>query len=187
MWLLALPALSLAVLYVLLSRQSLVGGAPVFYPAVVLYYSTASALATAVLLVALAVLGLWIPQALGRRPRAGLNGLAVLAALVAGGLACWGTLPQTFAPYRHVDRAELNGRVYQLGVRVSASAAADALASYFVLCTCDSAGLTCRCRDLVPTTAEEITAVPELVADAARSSLAVRIGERTLIETEVGP
>jgi hypothetical protein len=187
MWLLALPALGLAVLYAWLSQRPVVGEAPVFYPAAALYYSTASALFTAVLLVVLAVIGLWIPQVMGRRPRAGLNGFAVLAALAAAALACWGALPQVLAPYRHLDRAELNGRVYQLGLRVAAGAEAGTTEAFFVLCACDASGLTCRCHDLAATTPEEITAVPELVADEARNTLAVTIGERTVIEEEVGP
>jgi hypothetical protein len=185
MWLLALPALGLAALVAWLSQRPMVGGAPVFYPAAALYYSTASALFTVVLLVALAVIGLWIPQVMGRRPRAGLNGLAVLAALAAAGLACWGALPQVLAPYRHLDRAELNGRVYQLGLRVAAGVEAETTEAYFVLCACDPAGVTCRCRDLAPTTPEEITAVPALVVDEARSTLAVRVGERTVVEEVV--
>jgi hypothetical protein len=187
MWLLALPALGLAALYAWLSQRPVVGETPVFYPAAALYYSTASALFTVVLLVALAVIGLWIPQVIGRRPRAGINGLAVLAALAAGALACWGALPQVFAPYRHLDRAELNGRVYQLGLRVPAATEAGTTEAFFVLCACDGAGLTCRCSDLAATSPEAITAVPELAADPARNRLAVKIGERVVVEQEVGP
>jgi len=187
MWLLALPALGLAALYAWLSQRPVVGEEPIFYPAAVLYYSTASALFTAVLLAALAVIGLWVPQLMGKRPRAGMNGFAVLAVLAAGALACWGALPQLFAPYRHLDRAELNERVYQLGLRVAAGAEAETTEAYFVLCTCDATGLTCRCRDLAATTPEEITARPELAVDEARGVLTVRIGERTVVEEAVGP
>ncbi|MCC6190466.1 MAG: hypothetical protein IT318_15670 [Anaerolineales bacterium] len=183
LWLLALPALALAALYAFLSQRPVVGGGPVCYPAVVLYYSTASALATAVLLVAMAVIGLWLPQALGRRRRAALNGLAALAALVAGGLACWGALPQTFAPYRHLDRAEVNGQVYQLGLRVTLGGTG----AYFVLCGCGASGLVCECRDLAPTTLEAITVAPKLVADPAGDRLAVQIGGQTVFEQELAP
>ena len=54
---------------------------------------------------------------MGHRPRAGLNGLAVALALIGTTLACWGTLPNIFTPYRHMDRTTLGGHVYQLGVR----------------------------------------------------------------------
>jgi hypothetical protein len=153
----------------------------------VVYYATASAVATAVLLVGLGVIALWIPQLLGRRPRAGVNGLAVLAALAAGAVACWGTLPQVLAPYRHLDRTALNGRVYQLGLRVAPGVEAGTAEAFFVLCACDASGLTCVCRDAAPTTADEITAVPELMADPARNSLRVQIGERVVLEQEVAP
>src|SRR5438105_4690004 len=100
MFVFGVPALLLGVLYALLSRQNLGGlaGGTVFYPALMLYNYSAEALSTVVLLVAIALLGLWLPQALGRRPRFGRNGLAVALALAGATLACWGALPNVFAP-----------------------------------------------------------------------------------------
>jgi hypothetical protein len=69
---------------------------------------------------------------------------------------------------------------------VAAGAEAGTTEAFFVLCTCGASGLTCRCRDLAPTAPEEITAVPELVADEATNRLTVRIGERAVVEEEVG-
>src|SRR4029077_15425529 len=78
----AVPALLLGGLYAVLGRQTIGSGgdATVFYPALMLYNYTAEALSTAILLVAGTLAGLWVPQALGRRPRAGINGLAVALA-----------------------------------------------------------------------------------------------------------
>jgi hypothetical protein len=180
LWWLAVPALLVAALYAWLSRQPVVppNGAAVFYPSLILYHFTATALATAIALVAVVVLALWLPQALGRKPRFLVSGLAVLVALAASGLACWGTLPQTFTPYRHVDRVSYNGQVYQLGLR----AVAATNEYYYVLCTCDGSGLTCHCRDLVATTPESVTEVPTLSVDAATGRFAVHVGEPTVYE-----
>ena len=173
----AVPALLLGGLYAGLSQQVITGssGATVFYPAVMLYNYTASTLSTAILLVAIALLGLWIPQALGRRPRYGLNGLAVALALAGTTLACWGTLPQVLAPYLHLGRATLGGQVYQLGIRYTA-AGASAQGTY-VVCDCDSSGLTCRCHDL-PAAGQPVAAQVQLVADPAAGTLTIQAGQQ---------
>jgi hypothetical protein len=180
LWWLALPAVGLAALYAWLGTLPVVpaDGAAVFYPALILYHFTATAFATGVALVAMLVFGLWLPMALGRRPRWLVAALAVLLALGASGLACWGALPQTFTPYRHVDRETYNGQVYQLGLR---AVLADS-EYHYVLCTCDGSGLFCHCRDLTATTAEAVTALPELVVDAAANRMAVKVGETTVYE-----
>lgn len=180
LWWLAVPALLVAALYAWLSGRPVVppDGGPVFYPALVLYSFTATALATALALVAVMALGMWLPMALGRRPKFLVSGLAVLLALGASALACWSALPQTFAPYRHLDRVTYNGLVYQLGLR---GELADNTFHY-VLCTCDAGGLTCRCRDLVATTAEAVTAPPALRVDAATGRFSVQVGETILYE-----
>jgi hypothetical protein len=171
MWLFAVPALLLGVLYAWLSRQTISGasGATVFYPALMLYNYSAEALSTAVLLVAITLLGLWVPQALGRRPRSGLNGLAVALALTGAALACWGALPGVFAPYLHVGRATLAGRVYQLGIRYTASE------SVYVLCACEGSGLACACHDL-PAAGQPPVAQTQLLADPASGTLTIQAG-----------
>jgi|GEM_PF-4664922 len=178
LWWLAGPALLAAALYAWLSGQPVVppDGRAVFYPFLIVYHFTATALATGLILVAFMVLGMWLPLALGRQPRALVSSLAVILALAASGLACWSTLPQTFTPYRHVDRVSYNGHVYQLGLRA-------VLADneyFYVLCTCDPSGLSCRCRDLVATTAEAVTAPPKLVVDPATNRFSVQVGETTV-------
>ena len=181
LWWLAAPALAVAALYAWLSTLPVVppNDAPVFYPALIIYHFTATALATGLALVAMLVFGMWLPMALGRRPRWLVAGLAVLLALGASGLACWGALPQTFTPHRHVDRETLNGQVYQLGLRAKL---ADETYAY-VLCTCDGSGLFCHCRDLTPTTADDVNERPDLVVvDAAANRLAVKVGETTVYE-----
>ena len=179
-WWLAVPALLLAALYAWLSGRPVVppDGAPVFYPALVLYHFTATALATTLALVAVMVLGLWLPLALRRQPRFLVSGLAVLLALSASALACWGALPQTFTPYRHLDRVTQADHVYQLGLR---AVLADN-AYYYVLCTCDPTGLMCVCHDFAPTTAEAVTAPPKLIVDPATNRFSVRVGETTVYE-----
>jgi hypothetical protein len=180
MWLLALPAAALGALFAWLSQRPVVSvtGAPVFYPLVMTYHGAASAVSVSLVLLAVTVLGFWVPQALGRRPRWRANGLAALLALGGGALACWGSLPQAVAPYRHLDRAELAGATYQLGLR----AEANPQQFWFVLCTCDASGLNCRCRDLVKTDPEVITAIPQLVPEPATGSLRVLVGEQTVFE-----
>ncbi len=175
---LAVPALLLGALYAGLGRQSVVGGATVFYPAVMLYNATAEALSTAILLVALALLGLWVPQWLGRRPRYGLNGLAVALALVGSTLACWGALPKVFAPYLHLGRATLAGRVYQLGIRYTASGD-----NTYVVCACDSAGLSCVCHAL-PAAGQPVPAPTQLLADPATGTLIIQAGSQTVYRFE---
>jgi hypothetical protein len=175
---LAGPALLVAALYAWLSGQPVVppDGGAVFYPALVLYHFTATPLATLVALVAILAFGLWLPMALGRQPHFLRAVLPVILALGASALACWGALPQTFAPYRHVDRATLDGTVYQLGLRMVTPP--DELA--YVVCTCDPSGFTCRCHDLAPTTAEEVTAPPKLVIDPVTHQFSVQVGDTTV-------
>lgn len=180
LWWLAVPALLLAALYAWLSGQPVVppDGAPVFYPAIVLYHFTATALATALALVAVMALGLWLPMVLGRQPRLLVKSLPVVLALAASALACWGAVPQTFAPYRHVDRVTEGEHVYQLGLR---AVLADN-AFYYVLCTCDPSGLTCVCHDVVATTAEAVTAPPKLIVDPVTKRFSIQVGETTVYE-----
>lgn len=174
MLLFAVPALLLGVLYVFLSRQSVTSGTAVFYPALMLYNGTAQALSTVILLVALALLGLWVPQFLTRRPRYGLNGLAVVLALVGSTLACWGTLPNVFAPYLHIGRATLAGHVYQLGIRYTASGE-----NIYVVCACDGSGLSCVCHDQ-PAAGQPVLAQTQLVADPATGTLTIQAGSQTV-------
>ena len=170
--LLAVPALLLGGLYAVLSRQSVTGGAAVFYPALVFYNDTVDALSTAILLVAIMLVGLWVPQLLGRRPRYGLNGLAVALALAGSALACWGTLPKFFAPYLHVSRATLAAHVYQLGIRYTASGD-----NVYVVCECDSSGLSCVCHD-PPAAGQPVPAKTQLVADPAAGTLTIQAGSQ---------
>jgi hypothetical protein len=175
----AVPALLLGGLYAFLSQQNIVSGGdtPVFYPALMFYNYTAEALSTGILLVAGTLVGLWVPQALGRRPRAALNGLAVALALAGTALACWGTLPQVFAPYLHLDRAALGGHVYQLGVRYFESSGV--LVSQYVLCACDGSGLTCHCHAL-PAAGTPAQAQTHLLANPADGSLTIQVGTETV-------
>ena len=140
-----------------------------------LYNYTAEALSTAILLVAGTLVGLWVPQALGHRPRAGLNGLAVALALAGTTLACWGTLPNVFTPYLHMDRAALGGHVYQLGVRYAAKAGS--VVSNYVYCECDGSGLTCHCHDL-PAAGEPVQAQAQLLADPGAGTLTIQVGSQ---------
>jgi hypothetical protein len=172
----AIPALLLGLLFMLLGRQNLSSGAPIVYPLVRFYSATAESLATAILLVAATLLGLWLPQALGRRPRAALNGLAVLLALAGTTLACWGTLPQVFAPYLHLGQATLAGHVYQLGARFTASGD-----DVYVACACDSSGWTCRCRDL-PAAGRPVQAATQLLADPATGTLTIQAGPQMVYQ-----
>lgn len=180
-WMLILAGVAalLAGVYALLSQRAVVTGSsvPVFYPAVMLYNYTATSLATAIVLAAVIIIGLWVPQALRRRPRYQLNALAAGLAVVASVLACWSTLPQTLAPYRHIDRAELNGRVYQLGVRLTATGE-----NYYVLCDCDRLGVLCGCRFLPEAGQPEFTERPDLVADPVTNTLSIRIGLRMIYQ-----
>jgi hypothetical protein len=180
LWRVAIPAAAIGALFAWLSLrpQVNVAGEPVFYPLAMLYYGGASAVSVVLVLVAISLLALWVPQALRRRGRWTSNGLAALLAVAGGAMACWASLPQVIAPYRHLDRAELNGVTYQLGLRAEASPQR----FWFVLCTCESLGLDCRCHDLAETTPEAVTAVPELVADPATGGLAVRVGGQTMVE-----
>jgi len=180
MWLLALPAAALGAFFAWLSQRPvvLVTDTPVFYPLVVLYHGAASAVSVSLVLLAITILGFWAPQALGRRPHWLTNGLAALLALGGGALACWGSLPQAVAPYRHLDRAEVDGVTYQLGLR----AEANPQQFWFVLCTCDTSGLNCRCHDLVETGPDVITAIPQLVPDPTTGHLLVQVGDQTVFE-----
>lgn len=179
MWWFAVPALLLGGLYAYLSQHSLIygGDSAVFYPALMFYNYTAEALSTAILLVAGILAGLWVPQALGRRPSAALNGLAVLLALTGTALACWGTLPKVFAPYLHLDRAALNGRVYQLGVRFFAKDAN--VVSSYVYCECDGSGLMCQCHDL-PAAGQPAPEPAHLLANPADGSLSIQVASQTV-------
>jgi hypothetical protein len=173
-WMLVLagPALFLGLLYAALGQENITSGAPVFYPAVRFYGLSAETLSTASLLLAATLLGLWVPQALGRRPRSGRNGLAVAVALTGAALACWGTLPQVFAPYLHLAQASLNGHVYQLGARYVADGD-----DVYVLCVCDGSGLTCRCHTL-PAAGRPAQAQTQLLADAADGMLTIQAGQQ---------
>src|SRR4029078_8416963 len=111
------------------------------YPGQMPYNYTAIALATTILLLAAILLAIWIPQAIGRGAGYGRVGVAAAMALVGSVLACMGTLPQVVVTYRHIDRAELAGHTYQLGVRYSADGN-----NAYILCDCDRLGLACRCR-----------------------------------------
>jgi len=175
----AVPALLLGGLYAFLSQHNSVSGgeSTVFYPAVLFYNYTAEALSTGILLVAGILVGLWVPQALGRRPRAALNGVAVALALAGTALACWGSLPQVFAPYLHLDRAALNGHVYQLGIRYFAQNGA--VVSAYVVCECDPSGLICHCHDL-PAAGTPAQAATHLLANAADGSLSIQAGTDTV-------
>lgn len=179
MWWFAVPALLLGGLYVFLSQQNIVsvGDTTVFYPAVMFYNYTAEALSTGILLVAGTLVGLWVPQALGRRPTAALNGLAVALALAGTALACWGTVPKIFAPYLHLDRAALDGHIYQLGVRYFVKDAS--VFSNYVYCECDGSGLTCRCHDL-PAAGPPAQAQAHLLANPADGSLSIQVGSQTV-------
>jgi len=179
MLLFAVPALLLGGLYAVLGRQNIVSGgdSTVFYPAVMLYNYTAEALSTVILLVAGTLVGLWVPQALGHRPRAALNGLAVALALTGTALACWGTLPNVFTPYLHMARATLGGHVYQLGVRYAAQHGS--VAGSYVVCECDGAGLACQCHDL-PAAGEPVQAQTQLLADPATNTLTIQVGSQAV-------
>jgi len=174
MLVLAVPALLFGVFYAALGRQDIASGVTVVYPAVRFYNISAETLSTAILLVAGTMLGLWVPQALRRGPRAGLNGLAVALALAGTTLACWGTLPQVFAPYLHLAQASLNGHVYQLGARYLASGN-----DVYILCQCDSSGWLCQCHTL-PAAGQPVTAQTQLVADPASNSLTIQAGSQTV-------
>jgi hypothetical protein len=175
----AVPALLLGGVYAYLSQHRFGSGGDttVFYPAVLFYNDTAEALSTGILLVARTLLGLWVPQALGRRPSARLNGLAVALALAGTALACWGTVPKVFAPYLHLDRTALAGHVYQLGVRYFAKD--DSVQSAYVVCQCDSSGLTCTCHDL-PAAGTPAPAQAHLVPNAADGSLSIQVGSQNV-------
>lgn len=176
MWWCVVPALVLGLAYFALSR----GGAPaqagpLFYPAVLFYEYTVLPLATTLLLLALLALVLWLPQALRRLPRYKRDGLAAGLLLLAALLSCAGSLPRFFIHYAHVDTAELNGRLYQLGLRLAADGD-----NYYVLCACDRRGWLCRCRSLPEAGAPAFTDRPRLVADPATQTLALRVGTQTL-------
>lgn len=181
MYVFAAPVLLLGGLYAILSQRPIVSGgnATVFYPAVMFYNYTSEALTTAILLVAVTLLALWIPQALGRRPRAALNGLAVALALAGTTLACCGTLPKVFAPYLHLSRATLGGHVYQLGIRYSAQGGV--VVSNYVYCECDGSGLTCHCHDL-PDAGPPVPARVQLLADPAGGTLTIRAAAQTVYQ-----
>lgn len=150
-------------------------GAPVFYPGLLVYNYAATPLAIAILLVALTLVALWIPQALRRAPRYRPNGVAAALALAGSVLACWSAIPTQFVIYRHVDRVVLNGIAYQLGVRLALDGD-----NYYSLCRCDERGWVCRCQALTEAGAPDPNVPPELVADAAAGTLSIRVGSRTV-------
>jgi hypothetical protein len=181
-WIFALPALLLAAVLFALSRggglpvDGAPGGGRVFYPAVMLYNYAAIPVATTILLAVILLAVLWAPQRLRRLPRYQSNGLALALTGLAALLACAGSLPQLFVNYRHLDRAELGGRVYQLGVRLAADGD-----HYYVLSACDAAGWLCAPRRLDEAGRAAFEARPRLVADEADRSLSVEVGGQTLV------
>ncbi len=174
---LAIMGLGCGALLTVISQRSLLADttAMVFYPAVMLYNYAAIALATTILLLAAILLAVWIPQALGRAPGYGRGGLAAGMALVGSLLACMGTLPQVVVTYRHIDRAELAGHIFQLGVRYSADGN-----SAYILCDCDRFGAVCRCRALTEAGEPVFQERPSLVADPAAGSLTITAGQETV-------
>jgi hypothetical protein len=179
MWI-GLPALLAGGLFFVLGRGGAVpgAGALVFYPAVMLYNYAVIQLAILILLAATLLLVLWIPQAMRRLPRYAWNGLALGLALAGAALACWGSLPRSLSvnSYVHLDRAELAGRVYQLGVRLGLDGD-----NYYVLCDCARPGLVCRCRHLREAGQPAFTERPVLAADAAAQTLSILIGQQTVL------
>lgn len=175
--LLGVMALVLGAAYYALSQVGAAPaeGPPVFYPAVMLYNYTAAPLAITILLVAITLAALWIPQVARRLPRYRQNGLAAGAALIGMALACASNVPQWFTVYRHLDRAELNGQVYQLGVRLEQAESA------YVVCGCDGLGVSCRCRSFPAAGLAEVTEPPELAADPAANALLIRVGSQVVV------
>lgn len=175
-----LPAAGLGGLFFLLARGAgtPTDGGTVFYPAVLLYNYTVIQFAILILLAAIMLLMLWLPQAIRRLPRFAWNGAALALALAGAVLACWGSLPRALLVnnYVHLDRAALGGRTYQLGARIAADGD-----NYYVLCDCAQPGVICQCRRLREAGAPAFTARPELVADHAAGTLSIRIGARMLL------
>ncbi|MEP7357785.1 MAG: hypothetical protein ABI847_11130 [Anaerolineales bacterium] len=173
----AILGIGAGALLIVLSRRSLLEETPatIFYPGVMLYNYAAITLATTVLLLAAFLLALWIPRVIGRTPGVWRGGLPVALALVGSVLACMATLPQVVVTYRHVDRAELAGHIYQLGVRY----AADGNNAY-ILCDCDRWGLLCRCRALAEAGKPVFQERPRLLADAGDGSLTITAGSETV-------
>ena len=124
-------------------------------------------------------MGLWLPQALGRRPRAALNGLAVALALAGTALACWGTLPAVFAPYLHLSRATLDGQVYQLGMHFVARDGQ--VESTYIYCGCDGSGLFCQCHDL-PAAGTPQPAATQLLAGPGPHTLTIQVGSQVVYQ-----
>jgi hypothetical protein len=177
----AVPAFLLGGLYAFLGLKNIVSGgeSTVFYPALLFYNVTAEALSTLILLVAGTLVGLWLPQALGRRPRAGVNAIAAALALAGTALACWGTLPAVFAPYLHLSRATLDGQVYQLGLHYTARGGA--VVSTYVYCGCDGSGLFCQCHDL-PAAREPPAAPAQLLAGPGPHTLTIQVNSQTVYQ-----
>jgi hypothetical protein len=175
--LLAILGLGCGALLTALSQRSLLADTAesVFYPGVMLYNYAAIALATTILLLAAILLALWIPQVLGRAAGYGRGGLVAGMALVGSVLACMGTLPQVVVTYRHIDRAELGGHIFQLGVRYSADGN-----NAYILCDCDRLGLVCRCRALAEAGQPVFEERPRLLADSADGSLTIVAGQETV-------
>ena len=182
MWI-GLPAALVGVLIFTLGRGGSVPGEgrPVFYPLLLLYNYAAIQLAIVILLAASLLLMLWLPQALRRLPRYAYNGLALGLALAGATLACWGSLPRALMVdnYVHLDRADLNGRVYQLGARLALDGD-----NYYMVCDCAQPGVYCRCHRLPEAGALAFTERPTLVADPAAGTLAIQVGAQTVLVFE---
>jgi hypothetical protein len=178
---LALPSLVLAGLYFWLSRGGAVpgDGARVFYPGIMLYNYTAVPLSILVMLIAVALAVMWLPQAMRRLPRYRRNGLMAMLALAATALVCTASLPQMFVTYRHIDRAALGGRIFQLGARFGLDGD-----NVVVLCDCDRSGLMCRCQHLAGDAPRVLDDLPRLVVDPAGTALMVEIAGQTIYSLE---
>lgn len=178
MWI-GLPALAGGVLFLLVGRNGAAPaeGGPVFYPVILLYNYASIQVAILILLAASLLLMLWIPQALRRLPRYAWNGAALALALLGATLGCWGSLPRALGVdnYVHIDRAEWPDRVYQLGARLGLDGD-----NYYVLCECSRPGVLCVCGHLREAGAPVFDVRPDLVADAAAGTLAIRVGEQTV-------
>jgi hypothetical protein len=177
MALLAGPALLLAAVYFALGLRGALPaeGARVFYPAIMLYNYTAAPFSILIVLVGLTLAGLWIPQGLHRLAHWKRNGLMAAVALAAAGLACWASLPQMFATYRHIERAEVDGRVFQLGARFALDAD-----NVVVLCDCDRLGLMCRCQHLTQAP-RALDDLPRFRVDQGRQELVVEMEGQALV------
>jgi len=115
------------------------------------------------------------------RSRQRLLGAGLL--LIAAIIACVNSTPFLFINYRHLDSATFNSRVYNLGAREAADGD-----NYCVLCTCDSIGFQCQCRNVAFFSNAEIERFEQarLEIEPATNALLVLTGDNQLITT-VGP